>query len=109
MNADLIVVVEKGKIIEKGSHEHLISKNGRYADLWSKQAFLKPHKYSEEEDSAQGASAIVNDLSADETAAELSKVQSQSSSSQQGSADDKHEKTDTSASTPSHGKEVSNA
>ncbi|KAG9254473.1 uncharacterized protein F5Z01DRAFT_655385 [Emericellopsis atlantica] len=53
MNADLIVVVEKGKIIEKGDHESLIAVGGRYADLWSKQAFLKPHKYVEESDAQQ--------------------------------------------------------
>ncbi|KAI6779317.1 uncharacterized protein J7T54_000415 [Emericellopsis cladophorae] len=53
MNADLIVVVEKGKIIEKGDHESLVAAGGRYADLWSKQAFLKPHKYVEVSDARQ--------------------------------------------------------
>ncbi len=33
-NADLIYVIEKGKIIEKGNHEELLSKNGEYAYLY---------------------------------------------------------------------------
>lgn len=33
-NADLIYVIEKGKIVEQGKHEELISKNGEYAALY---------------------------------------------------------------------------
>ena len=33
-NADLIYVIEKGKIIEKGNHEELLNKNGEYASLY---------------------------------------------------------------------------
>ncbi len=33
-NADLIYVIEKGKIIEQGKHEELILKNGEYASLY---------------------------------------------------------------------------
>lgn len=36
--ADRIVVLEKGKIIEQGTHKQLMSKNGMYKDLFSKQA-----------------------------------------------------------------------
>ena len=36
--ADQIVVLTKGKISERGSHEELIQKNGRYAHLFSIQA-----------------------------------------------------------------------
>ena len=78
MSADMIVVVEKGKIIEKGSHEQLILEKGRYADLWSKQAFLKPHKYTDDGDKKLDSSNIVNDISVDETTAQLSKVKPQS-------------------------------
>ena len=33
-NSDLIYVIEKGKIIEKGNHEELLSRNGEYAYLY---------------------------------------------------------------------------
>ncbi|KAH7310442.1 heavy metal tolerance protein [Stachybotrys elegans] len=42
MNADRIIVLEHGEIVEQGSHDELIIKQGRYADLWSKQVFLRP-------------------------------------------------------------------
>lgn len=37
-NADMIYVVDKGKIIESGSHEKLIKKKGMYATLFNLQA-----------------------------------------------------------------------
>ena len=36
-NADLILVVKDGNIIEKGNHESLLSENGFYADLYNSQ------------------------------------------------------------------------
>ncbi len=36
-NADEIVVLEKGEIIEKGSHSELITKNGKYAEFYDVQ------------------------------------------------------------------------
>ncbi|KAG6072079.1 hypothetical protein E4U16_005656 [Claviceps sp. LM84 group G4] len=41
MNADRIVVVEGGQVVEQGNHDELIVAKGRYADLWSKQVFLR--------------------------------------------------------------------
>ncbi len=38
-NSDLIVVMQKGKIIEKGRHEELIAKNGAYQRLVTLQSF----------------------------------------------------------------------
>ena len=35
--ADLILVVKDGKIVEQGKHEELLKKGGYYHDLYSKQ------------------------------------------------------------------------
>jgi ABC-type transport system involved in Fe-S cluster assembly fused permease/ATPase subunit len=35
--ADRIVVLEQGEIVEAGSHDALIARNGRYAQLWHRQ------------------------------------------------------------------------
>ena len=39
-NADLILVMNEGNIIEQGNHEQLIEKNGFYADLYNSQFSL---------------------------------------------------------------------
>ena len=36
-NADNIIVIDKGKIVESGKHENLLGKNEIYADLWNVQ------------------------------------------------------------------------
>ena len=36
-DADLICVLEDGKIIERGTHEDLIKLDGEYADLYNRQ------------------------------------------------------------------------
>ena len=36
--ADRVYMFEKGEIIEEGTHSELLAKNGKYADMWHKQA-----------------------------------------------------------------------
>ena len=36
-NADTILVMDKGKIIEIGNHNQLLAKNGFYAELYNSQ------------------------------------------------------------------------
>ena len=36
-NADLILVMNHGDIVEQGTHEALLAKNGFYADLYNSQ------------------------------------------------------------------------
>jgi len=38
VNADQIVVLDDGRVAERGTHEELLEKNGLYADLWYRQA-----------------------------------------------------------------------
>jgi ATP-binding cassette, subfamily B, heavy metal transporter len=44
-DADIIVVLENGEIVEQGTHDALLARTGRYAQLWHRQA-------SEEEEAA---------------------------------------------------------
>lgn len=36
--ADRIIMLENGRIVEQGSHEELLNKNGKYAQMWKVQA-----------------------------------------------------------------------
>jgi len=36
--ADKVYMLENGEIVESGTHSELLSKNGKYADMWHKQA-----------------------------------------------------------------------
>jgi ATP-binding cassette, subfamily B, heavy metal transporter len=38
VNADQIVVLDNGQVVERGTHEQLLERNGVYADLWYRQA-----------------------------------------------------------------------
>ena len=37
IDSDIIIVLEEGKIIEQGSHDQLIDRNGRYSELYTRQ------------------------------------------------------------------------
>ena len=41
-NADCILVMSKGSVIEQGTHEELMRKNGFYADLYNSQFAMNP-------------------------------------------------------------------
>ncbi|MBL8239028.1 MAG: ABC transporter ATP-binding protein [Bryobacterales bacterium] len=43
--ADQILVVESGRIVERGSHEALLAANGRYADLYQRQYDLEKNLF----------------------------------------------------------------
>lgn len=52
VNADRIVVVNNGEILEEGTHEGLIAAEGKYAELWAKQIFVKPKESDRDEEEA---------------------------------------------------------
>ena len=46
-DADLILVLDQGKVVERGTHDELMRMGGKYADLVSSQTQrLQPHPYS---------------------------------------------------------------
>ncbi|WP_370323228.1 ABC transporter ATP-binding protein/permease [Pseudorhodobacter sp. E13] len=47
-DADQIIVLEAGNIVEQGTHDQLLANNGRYAAMWARQS-------SEEEDAGDAA------------------------------------------------------
>jgi ATP-binding cassette, subfamily B, heavy metal transporter len=49
-DADQIIVLEQGKIVERGRHEELLARNGRYAMMWERQS-------AEEENEPAGEAA----------------------------------------------------
>ena len=44
VDADLILVMDNGRIIEQGNHQHLLEKNGVYATMWNIQQHGKSSK-----------------------------------------------------------------
>ncbi|RWR34182.1 ABC transporter ATP-binding protein/permease [Sinirhodobacter populi] len=41
-DADMIVVLERGEIVEQGRHEDLLARRGRYAAMWARQSAEDP-------------------------------------------------------------------
>lgn len=77
MNADYILVVMNGEIIEKGTHDELLHTRGKYHDLWSKQIFVKPHPTASRSRSSSPKKRdadVVNDLTPQRHTHELAKV-----------------------------------
>jgi len=44
-NADQILVVEQGRIVERGNHAVLFEKNGRYRELYNRQHGLETNLF----------------------------------------------------------------
>lgn len=81
MNADRIVVFENGKIVEQGCHSDLIAADGRYAYLWSKQTFWKPHDEDSVVDELDDANTTASDSCSEKTTTETCELQNESQGS----------------------------
>jgi subfamily B ATP-binding cassette protein MsbA len=44
-NADQILVLEHGRIVERGTHQQLLAQGGRYFDLYTRQAGLEANRF----------------------------------------------------------------
>lgn len=68
-----------GEILEQGNHDELIRAGGKYANLWSKQFFVKPRdKKNDEAEENLGKAGIIDDLTPEQVSTERSKVTVQS-------------------------------
>ena len=78
MAADVILVVDHGEIVERGTHEELLLKGGKYWELWTKQTLGKSGAPSSDAGEGrageQAAEALVNDLPAGAYTQELNRV-----------------------------------
>jgi ATP-binding cassette, subfamily B, multidrug efflux pump len=68
---DRLIVLDKGRIVEEGTHQQLVATGGIYADLWNRQSggFLPDQTDPEEEQAkklhAQGAAKALDEASED--------------------------------------------
>jgi len=51
-NADIVLVMDEGRIVERGNHKSLLEKGGLYAELYRRQFYVPPEETSPEQQSA---------------------------------------------------------
>ena len=71
MEADLILVVDRGEIIERGTHSELLHQGGKYLELWTKQTVGKPSKANSMTGADKVGDALINDIPAETYSREL--------------------------------------
>ena len=54
-NADTILVLEGGRIVERGSHATLLARGGRYFDLYTRQYGIEANLFLNPGESAEGS------------------------------------------------------
>jgi ABC-type glutathione transport system ATPase component len=61
-DADEIVVIRRGRIVERGDHAALIAHGGEYAALWRRQTREGPARPARETRAAEPAPVLVSSL-----------------------------------------------
>ena len=61
-DCDLILVMDHGEIVERGTHEELLEKQGKYYELWSlQQGIFRDKKRGEKPAAPVSAAKVVED------------------------------------------------
>ena len=60
-DCDLILVMDHGEIVERGTHEELLAKQGKYYELWSLQQGIFRNKKKAEQPAPTAAAKVVED------------------------------------------------
>ena len=60
-DCDLILVMDHGEIVERGTHEELLAKQGKYYELWSLQQGIFRNKKNAEQPAPVAAAKVVED------------------------------------------------
>ena len=60
-DCDLILVMDHGEIVERGTHEELLEKQGKYYELWSLQQGIFRDKKRAEKSAPVSAAKVVED------------------------------------------------
>ncbi|KAF2843635.1 hypothetical protein M501DRAFT_985735 [Patellaria atrata CBS 101060] len=86
MYADLILVVENGEIVERGTHNELLNSDGKYSDLWSKQLSTKTRVKIDNLPEPYDSKALIADRGDESHLVELSREMSGTEGSNQSSS-----------------------
>ena len=103
-HADQILVLKNGSIVEKGTHEKLLARNGLYAEMWNRQA--KAEKAAEDfklaKRKAEKLMRKANIPHAEHTSSGKSAANEDSSSSSDESCDTRSRRDDITSTLPSN-------
>ena len=60
-DCDLILVMDHGQIVERGTHDELLAKQGKYYELWNLQQGIFRNKKKAEQPAPAAAAKVVED------------------------------------------------